>query len=46
MLLTAIPVSAQTAHLSGTVLDETGAALPGVLVELRSGAAASADTER
>ena len=40
LLLTAIPVSAQTAHVSGTVLDETGAALPGVLVELRSGAAA------
>jgi hypothetical protein len=35
-LLNANPIAAQTAQLRGTVLDETGAALPGVLVELRS----------
>ena len=45
MLLTAIPVTAQQSQLGGTVLDETGAALPGVRVELRTGAAALRQTE-
>ena len=36
VILTASAASAQ-APLTGTVRDETGAALPGVLVELRSG---------
>ena len=40
VLLNDNPVAAQTAQLRGTVLDETGAALPGVLVELRSGGTA------
>jgi len=35
--LTASVVSAQTAFVSGTVLDETGGVLPGVSVELGSG---------
>ena len=43
VLLTAAVASAQ-APLTGTVRDETGAALPGVLVELRSGAAAVGQT--
>ena len=43
VLLTASIASAQ-APLTGTVRDETGAALPGVLVELRSGNAAVGET--
>ena len=40
LLCTASLASAQQARLSGTARDETGATLPGVLVELRSGTAA------
>ena len=43
VLLTASIASAQ-APLTGTVRDETGAALPGVLVEFRSGNAAVGQT--
>ena len=35
-LLTAAPVSARQTHVAGTVRDETGGALPGVVVELRA----------
>jgi outer membrane receptor protein involved in Fe transport len=45
MFLTAIPVMAQQTQLGGTVLDETGAALPGVRVELRAGTAAVRQTQ-
>ena len=44
VMLTASVASAQ-APLTGTVRDETGAALPGVLVELRSGTAAVGQTQ-
>ena len=40
LLCTASLAAAQQARLSGTARDETGATLPGVLVELRSGTAA------
>ena len=40
LLCTASLAAAQQARLSGTLRDETGATLPGVLVELRSGTAA------
>jgi outer membrane receptor protein involved in Fe transport len=39
LLVTASSAAAQQARLTGTVRDETGAALPGVLVELRSATA-------
>ncbi len=39
LLCTASLAAAQQARLSGTLRDETGATLPGVLVELRSGTA-------
>ncbi len=45
VLFTAIPVTAQQSQLRGTVLDETGAALPGVRVELRTNAAAVRQTQ-
>jgi outer membrane receptor protein involved in Fe transport len=41
LLFTASLASAQSARLTGTIRDGTGAALPGVLVELRSGMAAA-----
>ena len=44
VMLTAAVASAQ-APLTGTVRDETGGALPGVLVELRSGTAAVGQTQ-
>ncbi len=40
LVCTASLSAAQQTLLTGTVRDETGAALPGVLVELRSGTAA------
>ena len=44
-LTTATTASAQPAQLTGTVRDQTGAVLPGVLVELRSGTATARQTQ-
>jgi hypothetical protein len=44
-LLTATSALAQSAGIAGTVRDETGRVLPGVLVELRSGEPAARQTE-
>ena len=45
IVIVAVSVASAQAPLTGTVRDETGAALPGVLVELRSGTAAVGQTQ-
>ena len=45
ILTTATSASAQQTRLTGTVRDQTGAVLPGVLVELRAGTATARQTQ-
>ena len=45
VLAVALPAYAQTARVGGSVRDDTGAVLPGVLVLLRAGASVDLETE-